>query len=97
MAETITDKNSLFDGFRKRSGLVVPFCPKKIEMAIHAAVDEVARKQNMPRNEGLAPKITAQVLEQLSNPQSEFFVKKLTAFLNSFSGLFKGSSSSLER
>lgn len=75
MAETITEKNTLFDGFRKRSGLIVPFSPKKIEMAIHLAVEEVARKQNVPRNEGLAPKITAQVLEQLDNPQSEFFVR----------------------
>lgn len=74
MNESITAKNSLFEGFRKRSGLVVPFSAKKIEMAIHLAVEEVARKQNVPRNEGLAPKVTAQVLEQLNNPQSEFFV-----------------------
>jgi len=75
MAETITAKDALFDGFRKRSGLIVPFSHKKIEMAIHLAVEEVARKQNIPRNEGLAPKITAQVLEQLNNPQSEFYVR----------------------
>ena len=75
MAETITAKKTLFDGFRKRSGLVVPFSSKKIEMAIHASVEEVARKQNTPRNEGLAPKITAQVIEQLDNPASEFFVR----------------------
>jgi anaerobic ribonucleoside-triphosphate reductase len=75
MAETITAKDASFDGFRKRSGLIVPFSPKKIEMAIHLAVEEVARKQNIPRNEGLAPKITAQVLEQLNNPQSEFYVR----------------------
>ncbi|MBM4152676.1 MAG: hypothetical protein FJ220_04030, partial [Kiritimatiellaceae bacterium] len=74
MAEIITAKNLLFDGFRKRSGLIVPFSAKKIEIAIHLAVEEVARKQNVPRNEGLAPKVTAQVLEQLNNPQSEFFV-----------------------
>ena len=74
MAETITKNDARFDGFRKRSGLVVPFSPKKIEMAIHRAVEEVARKQNVPRNEGLASKITAQVMEQLNNPQSEFYV-----------------------
>jgi anaerobic ribonucleoside-triphosphate reductase len=78
MTETITTKNELFDGFRKRSGLIVPFSAKKIEMAIHLAVDEVARKQNTPRNEGLAPKITDQVLEQLNNPQSEFYVRPET-------------------
>ncbi|MDK2963383.1 MAG: hypothetical protein PWQ29_777 [Verrucomicrobiota bacterium] len=74
MAEPITEKETLFDGFRKRSGLVVPFSPKKIEMAIHRAIEEVSRKQNLPRNEGLAPKITAQVIEQLNTPQSEFYV-----------------------
>ncbi len=74
MAETITKKDALFDGFQKRSGLVVPFSRKKIEMAIHRAVEEVSRKQNVPRNEGLASKITAQVIEQLNNPQSEFYV-----------------------
>ena len=74
MAEAVTGKKELFDGFRKRSGLVVPFSCKKIEMAIHRAVEEVSRKQGVPRNEGLASKITAQVAEQLDNPQSEFYV-----------------------
>ena len=74
MAETIAKKSELFDGFRKRSGLVVPFSQKKIEMAIHHAVEEVARKEGTPRNEGLAQKITAQVIEQLDNPRSEFYV-----------------------
>ena len=74
MNETIAVKEELFDGFRKRSGLVVPFSQKKIEMAIHHAVDEVSRKEGLPRNEGLAQKITAQVIEHLNNPQSEFYV-----------------------
>jgi ribonucleoside-triphosphate reductase len=74
MADTITEKRGEFNGFRKRSGLVVPFSAKKIEMAIHHAVDEVARKQGTPRNEGLAQKITSQVVEQLDNPLSEFYV-----------------------
>ena len=74
MADRVTVKNASFDGFRKRSGLIVPFSIKKIEMAIHGAVNEVSRKQNIPRNEGLAPKIAAQVLEQMNNPQSEFFI-----------------------
>jgi anaerobic ribonucleoside-triphosphate reductase len=75
MAKSITEKEALFDGFRKRSGLIVPFSHKKIEMAIHRAVEEVARKQNTPRNEGLAPKITAQVIEQLDSPRCEFYVR----------------------
>ena len=74
MGEIIAAQSELFDGFRKRSGLVVPFSQKKIEMAIHHAVEEVSRKEGTPRNEGLAQKITAQVLEQLNNPQSEFYV-----------------------
>ncbi len=75
MAKTLGPKKALFDGFRKRSGLIVPFSSKKIEMAIHRAVEEVARKQNVPRNEGLAPKIAAQVLEHLDTPESEFYVR----------------------
>jgi len=74
MGETIVKNKELFDGFRKRSNLVVPFSQKKIEMAIHHAVEEVSRKEGTPRNEGLAQKITAQVIEQLDNPQSEFYV-----------------------
>ncbi len=74
MAEIITEKEMRFEGFRKRDGLVVPFSQKKIEMAIRRAVDEVSRKQNLPRNETLASKIAVQVIEQLNNPQSEFYV-----------------------
>ncbi|MFA5687729.1 MAG: anaerobic ribonucleoside-triphosphate reductase [Kiritimatiellales bacterium] len=75
MTDVFIRKDAPFDGFRKRSGLVVPFSAKKIEMAIHGAVNEVSRKQNLPRNEGLAPKIAAEVIEQLNNPQSEFYVR----------------------
>jgi anaerobic ribonucleoside-triphosphate reductase len=74
MAETVITNNDLFDGFRKRSGLVVPFSSKKIEMAIHHAVEDVARKEGSPRNEGLAQKVTAKVVDQLDNPKSEFYV-----------------------
>jgi len=66
--------NAAFDGFQKRSGLVVPFSWQKIELAIDRAVDEVARKQQVAKNEGLASKVTDQVLKQLNNPQSEFYV-----------------------
>jgi len=70
--ESITDIS--FDGFRKRSGLVVPFNSKKIEMAIHRAVEEISRQESMPRNEGLASKVTAQVIEHLNDTDSDFFV-----------------------
>jgi len=66
--------NAAFDGFQKRSGLVVPFSWQKIELAIDRAVDEVARKHQIAKNEGMASKVTDQVLKQLNNPQSEFYV-----------------------
>ncbi len=65
---------TVFDGFQKRSGLVVPFSWQKIELAIDRAVDEVARKHHVPKNEGMASKVSRQVLQQLSTPQCEFFV-----------------------
>ncbi|MBN2702666.1 MAG: anaerobic ribonucleoside-triphosphate reductase [Pontiellaceae bacterium] len=65
---------TVFDGFQKRSGLVVPFSWQKIELAIDRAVDEVARKQQVAKNEGLASKVTENVLKQLNTPQSEFYV-----------------------
>jgi anaerobic ribonucleoside-triphosphate reductase len=67
--------NGEFDGFQKRSGLVVPFSWQKIELAIDRAIDEVSRKHSVAKNEGLASKVAGQVLQQLSNPQSEFFVR----------------------
>jgi anaerobic ribonucleoside-triphosphate reductase len=69
-----TQQNTTFDGFQKRSGLVVPFSWRKIELAIDRAVEDVARKQQVPKNEGIASKVTDEVLKQLNNPQSEFFV-----------------------
>jgi len=66
--------NATFDGFQKRSGLVVPFSWQKIELAIDRAVDEVSRKHSIAKNEGLASKVTGQVLLQLNAPQSEFHV-----------------------
>ncbi|VGO21692.1 anaerobic ribonucleoside-triphosphate reductase [Pontiella sulfatireligans] len=66
--------NAAFDGFQKRSGLVVPFSWQKIELAIDRAVDDVARKHQISKNEGLASKVTDQVMQQLNNPQSEFYV-----------------------
>ena len=69
-----TQNNAAFDGFQKRSGLIVPFSWQKIELAIDRAIDEIARKQQIPKNEGLASKVTDEVLKQLNNPLSEFYV-----------------------
>ncbi len=66
--------NAAFDGFQKRSGLVVSFSWQKIELAIDRAIEEVARKHQIAKNEGMASKVTDQVLKQLDNPQSEFYV-----------------------
>ncbi|MEE9368425.1 MAG: anaerobic ribonucleoside-triphosphate reductase [Pontiella sp.] len=66
--------NADFDGFQKRSGLVVPFRWQKIELAIDRAVEEIARKHSLAKNEGLASKVTDQVMQQLNTPQSEFYV-----------------------
>jgi anaerobic ribonucleoside-triphosphate reductase len=66
--------NTTFDGFQKRSGLIVPFSWQKIELAIDRAVDEVSRKHSISKNEGLSSKVAGQVLQQLSNPASEFYV-----------------------
>ncbi len=66
--------DAAFDGFQKRSGLIVPFSWQKIELAIDRAVDEVARKHSVAKNEGLSSKVTDQVLQQLDTPQSEFYV-----------------------
>jgi anaerobic ribonucleoside-triphosphate reductase len=67
-------KEQMFAGFQKRSGLIVPFSAQKIELAIDRAVEDVARKTQTPKNEGLACKITELVIQQLNNPQSEFYV-----------------------
>ncbi|HEY5653679.1 MAG TPA: anaerobic ribonucleoside-triphosphate reductase [Pontiella sp.] len=71
----MSGNHAVFDGFQKRSGLVVPFSGQKIELAIDRAVDETARKHSVTKNEGLASKVTGQVILQLDNPQSEFFVR----------------------
>jgi anaerobic ribonucleoside-triphosphate reductase len=74
MSKGDSQTRQAFDGFQKRSGLVVPFSEQKIELAIDRAVDEVARKQSIAKNEGLASRVTAQVLQQLNNPLNEFYV-----------------------
>ncbi len=67
-------ENSRFDGFRKRSGVVVPFRVEKITNAVQAAVDAVARKTNHHPGRELAAVTTKHVVEQLNRPGSEYYV-----------------------
>ncbi len=75
---TAADKGSAlhhdFDGFRKRTDLVVPFRLDKIEMAIQRAVDAVARDNDLPASTDIARKIAAQVADHLNNKRSEYYV-----------------------
>ncbi len=63
-----------FDGFRKRSGHVVPFRTVKIQNAIQHAADAVARELDTPANTQVAPAIAMRVVEQLNTPSSEYHV-----------------------
>ncbi len=63
-----------FDGFRKRSGLIVPFRREKIENAIHAACEAVARDSDYTPPTDLSGTITDGVIAQMNLRQSEFFV-----------------------
>ena len=50
-----------FDGFRKRSDVVVPFRTEKIERAVQHAVDNVSRNLEIPLAQDIAP-LVAQLL-----------------------------------
>jgi len=63
-----------FDGFRKRSDLVVPFRIEKIEAAIHRAVEAVARKTHEPVRREIAPEVAEEVVRQLLDPKGEYYV-----------------------
>ncbi len=67
-------KESVFDGFRKRSDLVVPFRQDKIEKAIARAVEAVARNLGHEPNHKTATMISQRVVEQLNTPTSEYYV-----------------------
>ena len=64
----------LFDGFRKRSDIVVPFRHEKIERAVQRAVDAVSRNIEMPLGADIAPHIADRVVDQLNTPGSEYYV-----------------------
>ncbi len=70
---TVT-QDQQFAGFRKRSGLVVPFRVEKIEMAVQRAVEAVARSLGTEAGTDLAPTIAQRVVEQLNTPVSEYYV-----------------------
>lgn len=62
------------DGFRKRDGLIVPFQREKITGAIRKASETVTRQGGVAVPAGMPEQVTERVLEQLSQPQSEYFV-----------------------
>lgn len=73
-AGSIGEKQCGFDGFRKRSGLVVPFRKEKIHQAILRAFEAVQRNIDLPVRKELAPQIADRVVEHLNRPTSEYFV-----------------------
>ncbi|MBT3375064.1 MAG: hypothetical protein HN742_00650 [Lentisphaerae bacterium] len=70
----VTQEVTPFNGFRKRSGMTVPFRRHKIETAITRAAEAVARKDEREADRSLAPRIADLVLEQLDNPLCEYYV-----------------------
>ena len=62
------------DGFRKRDGLIVPFQREKITGAIRKASETVTRQGGVAVPADMPEQVTERVLEQLSQPQSEYFV-----------------------
>ncbi len=66
--------DTIFDGFRKRSDLVVPFHQEKIEKAIDRAVEAVARNLGNEANRQIAPSVAACVVEELDSPSNEYYV-----------------------
>jgi len=66
----------MFDGFRNRFDLVVPFHPEKIERAVQRAVEAVARSQGETPKPRLAAEVAERVVRQLDTPASEYYVSK---------------------
>ena len=62
------------DGFRKRDGLIVPFQREKITAAIRKATENVTRHGGVTAPADMPERVTDCVLEQMSQPQSEYFV-----------------------
>ncbi|OPZ25606.1 MAG: Ribonucleoside-diphosphate reductase NrdZ [Lentisphaerae bacterium ADurb.BinA184] len=64
----------VFDGFRKRDGMIVPFRPEKIETAIRRAAEAVARQDGRDPEPGLAARVAGRVLTEMDNPLCEYYV-----------------------
>lgn len=69
-----TQAQAIFHGFRKRSGLVVPFRKDKIQHAVQLTLDSVTRKDDAKVSANLAQHVTDGVIENLDNPNSEYYV-----------------------
>ena len=65
---------TVFDGFRKRDGMVVPFRRDKIVVAISRAADEVRRRDHVEVGETMPDQMADLVIQQLSDPRSEYHV-----------------------
>ncbi len=67
-------ESAIFDGFRKRDGMVVPFRRDKIVLAISRAADEVRRRDHVEVGETMPEQMADLVTQQLSDPRSEYHV-----------------------
>ena len=67
-------ETAVFDGFRKRDGMVVPFRRDKIVLAISRAADEVRRRDHVEVGETMPEQMADLVVQQLSDPRSEYHV-----------------------
>jgi anaerobic ribonucleoside-triphosphate reductase len=68
------EREIIFDGFRKRSGMIVPFRLEKIQNAILRAAEAVARRTNEKPDRELPRIVTEQVVQNLSDPLNEYYV-----------------------
>ena len=65
---------SIFDGFRKRDGMVVPFRRDKVMLAISRAAEEVNRRDHVEVSGTMPEQMADLVIQQLSDPRSEYHV-----------------------
>ena len=65
---------AIFDGFRKRDGMVVPFSREKIVLAISRAADEVHRRDHVETGATMPDQMADLVIQQLTDPRSEYHV-----------------------
>jgi anaerobic ribonucleoside-triphosphate reductase len=73
----MVDQRTQFDGFRKRSGDIVPFSSEKITQAIIKASQAVKRSGEDPLIDlKEAQKLTEQAISQLNRPTSEYYVRE---------------------